>query len=296
VIATHPSSSYHSPSGDDDSSHRAKFVYEYLRVISIFFNLVVLGLISVVFYRRGIFYCCTKSAYVRDPSAKNSVDAPLAELVRRLALYPVVQCLTRIPTAWAFFGYQVVNKPTTDDAFYRELIMGGIFTPSAGIGFAIIFLVITPRAYRHFLKRCFGLEAKEEEFNPNTTFDDEDRDADERECEGGEGFDEEEVGSNPSISSSRRSSNSSNRLSNLSAVGECQSSAANKQIRLSKAFAAARVSQLDEEDLGLLIEKANLENQAKIASAASSTHAPEVEMPSPPSSSLAVVNPIQQTV
>lgn len=122
---------------------------------------------------------------------------------------------------------------------------------------------------------------------------------DEREGEeGAASVDTEEAGMNSSISSSSRSSYRSNRLSNLSAVGERQSSVASstkEQIRLSKASAAEHVSQLDEEDHGLLIEKANIENQANITSAASSTHAPEVEMPTPTSSSLTVISPLQQT-
>jgi len=289
VITMHPSSHYSAPhSIDDDSSLRTYFLYEYLRVISIFFNLVVLGLISVVFYRRGIFYCCRKSSYLRDRSAKNSVDEPLAELVRRLALYPVVQILTRIPKACLFFAKTALRNKSIYSVhdFYRLNIMDGIFTPSAGIGFAIIFLVITPRAYRHFLKRCFGIVHKANEVREGEEVSGKKNDLNEKEEE------EEEEGTHPSISiGSSKSNRSSITSERQSSIASCSQ----QQVRLSNALMlAAHVSQLDEEDLGILIENANLENKEKNSSAPSSTRSSEVEMPPPPPSlSLDIINPLQ---
>ena len=78
----------------------------------------------------------------------------------------------------------------------------------------------------------------------------------------------------------------------MSVIGTGAASSKKQQIRLSKVLAAPNISQLDEEDLGMLIEKANIENQAKITNA-SAASASDVEMPPTPSSNLAVVNPLQ---
>jgi len=170
-------------------------VYEYLRVASILFNLVALAYIAYVFTQRGIFtwqacFCCCirllpehfnchrdndeRKRKIYRPDLTNS---PLGALVSRMSYYPVVQVLTRFPSAWLTFGYALTHKSTQYDRnFVFVNVLDAVLAPSGGIGFFITFLVLQPDASSHFARMMWCGNRCDNSENKNTQSKDEDED------------------------------------------------------------------------------------------------------------------------
>lgn len=114
------------------------FVYNLLRLLSIIFNFIVIGLI---YYR------------VKSYDRNN----PIFELISRIIYYPIVQIVARSFPAWYELQY-IINSDDDNVNTTKtvSLIFYSIFLFSAGIGFFIVFLIVQPNAFE-FLKKNIKL-------------------------------------------------------------------------------------------------------------------------------------------
>ena len=147
---------------------RAQQFVQSIKLVSIILNLVcVLIIVSSGFARYARSFN-GQGISRRNIAATAKKKASLTdELVKRLIVYPVVQALTQFPTFWDQFSYQIlVNNiitkngvSQTDDNFYKRpgyrlcWILQYTFTPSAGIWFAIAFILLSKDAQRKLVAR-----------------------------------------------------------------------------------------------------------------------------------------------
>ena len=82
-----------------------------------------------------------------------SLYKPVQELARRLEYYPIVQLISLSGMVWYFFGYNLkILGPSHNEtirmfAWYTYSVL----TPSAGIGYFIVFMKVQPYAYNRFV-------------------------------------------------------------------------------------------------------------------------------------------------
>jgi hypothetical protein len=149
----------------DHNVNTADIIYDIFRALSVAFNFVVHGLISVKLRRMGFHMTnSTGTTPVSSPRASpigNPVMEPSKDPVRvlssRIKYYPIVQVVTLSGAFWYVFQYsfntQSYNKSPMPLAQQVSLVFYAITLPSAGLGYFAIFLLFQPQAYNHFRKR-----------------------------------------------------------------------------------------------------------------------------------------------
>eukprot|EP01034_Spumella_vulgaris_P026192 gene26192-32729_t len=87
---------------------------------------------------------------------KTAINDPLKTLAGRLKYYPMVQICTWIGAAWYEFeyGFTISSFDGEGRKSTMQLVciyVDAICSPSAGLGFFVIFLVVQPTAYAHLV-------------------------------------------------------------------------------------------------------------------------------------------------
>ena len=127
---------------DNESAEQYVFdFYYYCRFASILFNFIAFIIIS-----RRTYWYKTKNAGVD----KSTIELAINVLATRMIYYPLLQAVSILPAA----VYESVvsihrQNPTSSGAVALDVIFA-ILTPSTGIGYLVIFLVMQPNAYKHF--------------------------------------------------------------------------------------------------------------------------------------------------
>jgi len=127
-----------------------------VQVCAIAFNLIVWITVTVGRIR----------ASRNNPSRQLTTD-PLHEITRRLALYPLIQACTQLPSIW--FIYDAFLKSVSDDTVtsihYRIFeYVYALVAPMAGLLFCIVFVLYHPGArklFKNMLKRALGVSSAE---------------------------------------------------------------------------------------------------------------------------------------
>ena len=135
-------------------------VYYWLRIVSI-----VLNIGFYVAIREG-----TKN--MKSLGEKESAITLLAE---RMIYYPLIQTISRIGAAVyeGIYGFEPFPTAATSTGQFISGIFMSILTPSAGLGYLIIFLIFQPNAASLLLRwiRCnFFQEQQNENFEPSVSF------------------------------------------------------------------------------------------------------------------------------
>eukprot|EP01034_Spumella_vulgaris_P025162 gene25162-31586_t len=125
---------------DDKAEVNISNAYYYLRYLSILFNFVTFG---VIWYRAYLI----KS---KSPSNKSPVEVAINVLSLRMIYYPFMQAVTVLPGA-IYEGLYGIHQtdPSSAGQFAFDCVFA-VVTPSTGIGYLAIFLVMQPNAYKHF--------------------------------------------------------------------------------------------------------------------------------------------------
>lgn len=118
------------------------YVYNNIRLLSIFLNF--------------IFVLATAGKIYRSARTKYPQDVAIRTLTLRMIYYPVLQAIGRSGYTWYEFAY----GPKTDnddfsDTQYAAQIFAISITPVVSVGYLVIFLVMQPDAYRHFVNLCY---------------------------------------------------------------------------------------------------------------------------------------------
>lgn len=152
------------------------------QIASIVFNIAVHAAVSIKLYRMQLQSYNEAIRYVTRFSNLESdceqplmshqeieqiegatnIYEPVRELARRLQYYPIVQIVTMMGQIVYFLSYNMEYfGPTKDDTLHLVAWYGySILTPSAGIGYFIVFLTVQPFAYSHLctrIRRMCGL-------------------------------------------------------------------------------------------------------------------------------------------
>lgn len=121
-------------------------IYFWTRIISIIFN--ILSYFILVYKLKSVLKWTNKST--SNVIQKNIYrdGNPLSALVRRFKYYPIIQVLSRICVAYneQIYGhdYKYYNSFTLQHKISQILYL--LTLPSAGLGFFIVFLVVSPGA------------------------------------------------------------------------------------------------------------------------------------------------------
>lgn len=123
-------------------------VYFAMRTFSIAINVFA---ICIIFFK--IYRMRTKGGSV----SMNSKSNPVFVLSKRLVYYCAVQTITRVGNSWYQLQYGFGSGYDSSDASIMQTVLyfsEFILTPSAGIGYLIVFLCIQPDAYMELQKLC----------------------------------------------------------------------------------------------------------------------------------------------
>jgi len=125
------------------------YVYAVLRILSISINFGAYLVLTLRLRRMGLSLSTNKNAPLH----------PVAALSSRMIYYPIVQLLTRLAAAWMEFKYPSGGAAGDDDAMTQTTdyqianVLYSVSSPSAGIGFFLIFLFMQPAAWSHLKAR-----------------------------------------------------------------------------------------------------------------------------------------------
>lgn len=126
---------------NENAEHYIFDFYYYCRFASILFNFVAFIIIS-----RRTYWYKTKNAGVD----KSSIELAINVLATRMIYYPVLQAVSILPAAVYETTVSIHKQsPTTTGGIVLDVIFA-VLTPSTGIGYLMIFLVMQPNAYKHF--------------------------------------------------------------------------------------------------------------------------------------------------
>lgn len=90
-------------------------------------------------------------------------NSSLSILARRFSYYPICGAITRLGASWYEAAYSFGYSSIDDDmptAKKVALIFYAFLTPSAGIWYFIIFLMMQPYAYNHLMQRIYCKKVK----------------------------------------------------------------------------------------------------------------------------------------
>jgi len=166
---------------------------------------------------------------------------------------PIVQILTRFPETYIYFKYAFNNQEVNLDATYFNLqYLNNVLVPSSGTGYFFVFLALQPGAYRHFCS-WFAFFFSKRDFAPDVTNDmseqmgEEDEDEDE---------DEERASADLSFSSARDSQqHREQEQQQHQNQRQQQQKQRKKQLTRASISTLSHLRELDENDLGVLIER-----------------------------------------
>lgn len=116
--------------------------YYWFRIASICLNILIYFIMRLKIYRQN---------------KTSTVDSdPIKALAFRMAYYPIVQVICRIGAAWYEFSYGYAQSfgdtsmmPALQQA---SLVLYTLTLPSAGLGYFIVFILVTPGAMDELLK------------------------------------------------------------------------------------------------------------------------------------------------
>jgi len=266
-------------------------IYLGTRLSSASFNtIVLLGLLCLLYCRglvtlQQIFCCCSCDLGNSDlvlatsnqgnennnnnndnnenksmSSKKNT--SPLAELTKRFVIYPICQTLAIVPFMVYNFVY-IFPDNLQGRGIRASFGLAACTVPSAGLGYAVAFLIVTPNAYRHLVCRLTNKPVPSPSL-ANAQLVKEVRDSFEADNNHGDSL---------SSFSSRPTEGGTGggRSSGVSSFSLAPSAP-----RLSMLF--DRLSQLDEDDLAMLVEREGAlrrrNNAARIATESGEAHNP----------------------
>lgn len=118
-------------------------VYYYIRLVSIFINFLLSIQTAIHIHRMSN----------KLSSGQRTVhEKAIRTLAMRLIYYPIVQAISRSGCAWYEMVYNFDFDPShaTENQFIAQCFVA-ILTPSASVGYLIIFLIMQPHAYECFL-------------------------------------------------------------------------------------------------------------------------------------------------
>jgi hypothetical protein len=163
-------------------------VYFWLRVFSILFNIILYLLVkrwlhlmtkdttreiswSSWLYR--LLTCQGKAKHKKSP------QDPVRILAYRLKYYPIVQLITRLGVAWYEYisntdGFDYDYDPNKAIGYQIAYFVYIVTQPSAGIGFFIIFMLVSPGAYRTMREYFLSMICMGEQDTAATTADGDD--------------------------------------------------------------------------------------------------------------------------
>lgn len=122
--------------------------YFWLRIASICVNVVIYGVMSIKLINR------------RDNTGETSTldNDPIKALAYRMLFYPVVQIITRFGAAWyeLAYGFNTDWNPSYSTLQQASLMVYSLTLPSAGIGFFIVFFLVTPGSRPVFYRLLTG--------------------------------------------------------------------------------------------------------------------------------------------
>ena len=135
-------------------------LYYWLRFISIIVNVVAYLVVSRKLSVMG-FDANGQHKSVK-PGARNAVH-PVTVLADRLKWYPIVQAVSRLGASWYEYNYgdSVTSYKSSSDTLHDVALMFyAVFTPLAGVGYFIIFILMQRDAYEVFQRimraSCFA--------------------------------------------------------------------------------------------------------------------------------------------
>jgi hypothetical protein len=146
-----------STSGEDSTSFLVvSHIYGAVRIGSIVFNIVCYFLL-----RKKLSMIKKKSPTTMQLTP--AIDTPLHALAARFKYYPIVQVLSRLGVSYYENIYGHDYEFDTGSSLKKKIAVLWYVAslPSAGLGFFVVFLVVTPGAYRCF-KRVLGCWRGEE--------------------------------------------------------------------------------------------------------------------------------------
>lgn len=119
------------------------YIYNNLRLFSIFLNFVFVLMILVRIYR-----------FNGNPSSPQEIA--IRTLARRMIYYPIIQAIGRSGYSWYEYAYGTnFGDEKVDTVEYSSMILAAIVTPAVSVGYMIIFLIMQPNAYKHFKALIF---------------------------------------------------------------------------------------------------------------------------------------------
>lgn len=129
--------------------------YAIIRIISISINIFIYIYLSYYFYQRD-------RGVAKEDVNKDSVR----NLVNQIKYYPIIQVVSRIMVFWYEFYYNHNYKYNSNYSLLQKisLILYVISLPSAGIGYFLIFINVSPGAITFLKSKLFSIE----EINENT--------------------------------------------------------------------------------------------------------------------------------
>lgn len=112
------------------------YIYNDMRMFSIFLNFVFVSLIMIRIFRSG-------------GNANSPQEIAIRTLARRMVYYPVIQAISRSGSSWYEFAYGTdFEQQNVSDTEYSAMIFSAVITPTVSIGYLFIFLAMQPNAYR----------------------------------------------------------------------------------------------------------------------------------------------------
>lgn len=144
---------------ETDKEIYCNFVYYYWRLLAIAFNLVAYVAISMKL--RAMF---------KDKSEEYR-KSPLRALVRRFKYYPLCQALIRSGAAWYEFAYGFSTSGFSSQSSTLETVSLFLFvfcSSAAGIAYFCIFLIMQPKAWKHFQQLRRGKLRNQESTTDNS--------------------------------------------------------------------------------------------------------------------------------
>lgn len=142
----------------DDSNYVVEFIFYWLRIGSIGFNLIIYFITTVQLYdqysetTKYLEYVCM-SVVKKNPLRTKASDLLLV-LSSRLKYYPLVQIISLAGAAWwdYQYGFSTSSFDNTSFSARKEasFYLYVICSPLAGVGYFIVFLAVQPLAYQRF--------------------------------------------------------------------------------------------------------------------------------------------------
>lgn len=137
-------------------------IYYWARILSIIFNIT--SYLALVYKLKAVIKY-TSTLNIQKNNITSHDGNPLASLVKRFKYYPIVQVLSRVCVAYyeEIYGhdYEYYHSFTIQKKIATLLYL--ITLPSAGLGFFIVFLVVSPGAikllkddWNYLMTKLFG--------------------------------------------------------------------------------------------------------------------------------------------